>query len=155
MLPFTSVLRFSRSNLDRTRLLASWSKSLASSNVEHRNGHPRPFPGVRSPVPMHLALRKAFERAAISDFCPTLGCSNLSKLKPCFKLKSAVAACNLPSRLCFLFGLPTLVGSMMTRPLRRAVEPESRQDYMARSSQVAAPPLPASTSLNSWRGRRR
>ena len=36
----------------------------------------------------------------------------------------------------------------VTRPLQRATEPEIRRENVSGSSQVAAPPLPASSSLN-------
>jgi hypothetical protein len=60
---------------------------------------------------MRLGLDEAIELAAVSEFGSTLSDSNLSKLKPCFKLKSAVAARNFCSRpyLCSLIFLDAVV----------------------------------------------
>jgi hypothetical protein len=91
--------------------------------------HPHPLPGIRLPAPMRLALDEAIKGAAISKCCSTFGCPNLSKLRPCFKLKSDVAACSFPSGLysCLVclhkyLRMPSMIG--------------------------AAPPLPALISLN-------
>ena len=47
---------------------------------------------------MRTALDEAINCAVKREFCSMLGCPNLSKLKSGLKMKSAVAACNLPSR---------------------------------------------------------
>ena len=94
------MLRFSRSNIYRPVFLASWTKSVAVQHDTHCCTYPPTNPGNISPGPMHSALDEALELTAIREFGSMLGYPNLSKLKPCFKSKSDVAACSLPSGLC-------------------------------------------------------
>ena len=101
---------------------------------------------------MRAGLDEAINYAVKRKFGSILGCQSLSKLKSGLKMKSAVAACNLPSRLylCLVClreycWMPSLIDA--TGPLRRAADQESRREYVARSFEVAAPLLPVSIPL--------
>ena len=81
-------------------LLGSIKPSASAYNFDkpYCCGYLRPLPGIRFSGTMRTALDEAINCAVKREFCSMLGCPNLSKLKSGLKTKSAVAACNLPSR---------------------------------------------------------